>query len=90
MQKELDQTIFPLCHRLDGQRLLSLYQMCLMNREGMYQALKSELNVRYQLVLPIGDYLTFLHEVKQYVTDSPVTVPQFQPPSFHPQICHIL
>ena len=42
--------------------------MCLTNRESMYQALKFELNVRHQSVLPIGDYLTFLHEMKFLTT----------------------
>ena len=64
LQKELDKTMYLLCHRLDGSRLLTLYEMCLMNRESMYQALKYELSVRNQLLLPIGDYLTFLHEIK--------------------------
>ncbi len=52
---------------MDGDRVLQLYDMCLMNRESMYQSLKFELNERHHTLLPIADYLNFLHEIKLYV-----------------------
>ena len=63
----LSNTILPLCTRLDGHCLLQLYEMCLINRESMYQSLKFELNERHRTLLPIADYLTFLHEIKLYL-----------------------
>lgn len=33
----------------------------------MYQSLKYELNERHHVLLPIADYLNFLHEIKPYI-----------------------
>lgn len=41
--------------------------MCLTNRESMYQSLKFELQEKHHTLLPIADYLNFLHEIKAYV-----------------------
>ncbi|CAF1224002.1 unnamed protein product [Adineta steineri] len=67
MKIKLDKTILLLCTHMDGHRLLELYEMCLINRESMYQSLKFELNEIYHTLLLISDYLTFLHEIKFYV-----------------------
>ncbi|CAF1535718.1 unnamed protein product, partial [Rotaria sordida] len=61
---DLDKTILLLCPRVDGYRLLQLYEMCLMNRESMYPSLKYELSAKHHILLPIDDYLTFLQEMK--------------------------
>ncbi|CAF1061755.1 unnamed protein product [Adineta ricciae] len=63
----LKNTLFIICMKLDGYRLLQLYEMCMINRESMFQTLKSELGEQHQKSLPIADYLTFLHEIKKYV-----------------------
>jgi len=59
---------------MDGHHLLELYQMCLINRESMYQSLKFELNERYHTLLPIADYINFLQEIKQYVPSTSANV----------------
>ncbi|CAF0872252.1 unnamed protein product [Rotaria sordida] len=63
----LDNTMFLLCSQLDGHRLLELYDICMINRESMYQSLKGELADVHHRSLPISDYLTFLHEIKPYL-----------------------
>jgi hypothetical protein len=86
----LGNTILPLCTRLDGHRLLQLYEMCLINRESMYQSLKFELNERHHTLLPIADYLTFLHEIKLYVALNTTNIKNEQP-SFLPFVlCNIM
>ena len=85
----MEKTIFSLCPHFDGSRLLSLYEMCLMNRESMYQSLKFELHSRHQRLLPIGDYLTFLHEIKQYVPTTPSNVRTRQSSPLNLTFCSI-
>ncbi|UJR19284.1 hypothetical protein I4U23_022413 [Adineta vaga] len=63
----LRNTLFIICMKLNGHRLLQLYEMCMMNRESMFQTLKSELNEQHHTSFPIADYLTFLDEIKKYV-----------------------
>jgi hypothetical protein len=46
----------------------------MINRESMFQTLKSELNEQHHKSLPIADYLTFLHEIKKYVPLHTVSV----------------
>ncbi|CAM4986089.1 unnamed protein product, partial [Rotaria socialis] len=75
LRMKLGTTILPLCTRLDGDRLLQLYEMCLSNRESMYQSLKFELNERYHTLLPIADYITFLHNIKAYIPSNAITYP---------------
>jgi hypothetical protein len=70
----LKNTLFIICMKLDGHRLLQLYEMCMINRESMFQTLKSELNEQHHKSLPIADYLTFLHEIKKYVPLHTVSV----------------
>ncbi len=60
---------------MDGHRLLQVYEMCMMNRESMFQSLKAELAEGHHQLLPIEDYVTFLHEVKKYV---PLTSARFK------------
>lgn len=62
-----DTTIYLICDGIDGPRLIHLYEMCLINRESMFQSLKLELNQRFQKLLPIIDYLNFLHELQQFL-----------------------
>ncbi|CAF4886064.1 unnamed protein product [Rotaria sp. Silwood1] len=55
------------CYKPDGWLGIMLYEMCMINRESMYQSLKSELaNVHYR-TLTITDYVTFLHEIQRYI-----------------------
>ncbi|CAF3647153.1 unnamed protein product [Rotaria sp. Silwood1] len=74
LQTGLGNTILPLCTRVDGQRLLQLYEMCLINSESMYQSLKFELSERHHTLLPIADYLSFLHETKLYLPSTSTNV----------------
>ncbi|CAF1528399.1 unnamed protein product, partial [Rotaria sordida] len=67
-----------LCLRLDGHRLLQLYEICMINRESMYQSLKSELVNVHQKTLTISNYVTFLHEIQRYI---PLTRTISQPAS---------
>ena len=90
VQRKLDETILSLCQRMDGHRLLNLYEMCLMNRESMYQSLKYELNSRHQILLPVGDYLTFLHEIRQYVPLTSSNVAKTQPSPSPSTFCNLL
>jgi hypothetical protein len=55
---------------MNGYHLLQLYEICLINRESMYQALKFELNQQHHILLPIYDYIIFLHEIKKYLPQS--------------------
>ncbi|CAF1276374.1 unnamed protein product [Rotaria sordida] len=64
-----------LCLRLNGHRLLQFYEICMINRESMYQSLKSELANVHQKMLTISDYVTFLHEIQRYI---PLTRTIFQ------------
>ncbi|CAF1620348.1 unnamed protein product [Adineta ricciae] len=66
-QIKLEHSILHLCTYMDGHRLLHLYEMCLLNRESMYQSLKFELNERYRIFLSVTDYISFLDEIKFYV-----------------------
>ncbi len=59
---------------MDGHRLLQLYEMCMINRESMFQALKTEVTEVHHKLLPINDYLTFLHEIKKYVPLNPARI----------------
>lgn len=70
IQQGIAHSFLPLCQHVDGFRLQHLYEMCLSNRESMYQALKHELNERYRRLLPIADYLTFLQSTKSFVPTS--------------------
>jgi hypothetical protein len=90
LREELDTTIFPLCKRLDGTRLVHLYEMCLMNRESMYQSLKLELNSRCQLLLPVGEYITFLHALKPYIPVTSSNGSTTQSSLFSFEFCNIL
>jgi len=63
----LKNTLLIICMKLNGHRLLQLYQMCIINRESMFQTLKNELNEQYHTSFPIADYLTFLDEIKKYI-----------------------
>lgn len=63
----LQNTLLILCMRMDGHRLLHLYEMCMINRESMFQSLKVELAEEHYKLLPIADYVTFLDEIKKYV-----------------------
>jgi hypothetical protein len=53
--------------RMDGYRLLQLYEMCMINRESMFRSLKDELAETHQKLLPIDHYVTFIHKLKIYV-----------------------
>ncbi|UJR08402.1 hypothetical protein I4U23_012672 [Adineta vaga] len=66
-QIRLENSILLLCSSIDGQRLLNLYEMCLLNRETMYQSLKFELNEKHHVLLPVADYICFLDEIQYYV-----------------------
>jgi hypothetical protein len=85
-QIKLNKTILPLCSNMNGQHLLQLYEICLINRESMYQSLKFELNQQHQTLLPIADYIYFLHQIKQYV---PLNTTE-QSSSFSLTLCNIV
>lgn len=63
----LQDTMLLLARHVDGPRLLQLYEMCLINRESMYQSLKFELNESFNKLLPISHYLTFLQQIAPYI-----------------------
>ena len=67
---DLGETMLPLCPDINGPRLRDLYEMCLINRESMYQSLKFELNQQHHTLLPIAHYLRFLNEIKPYILKS--------------------
>ncbi|CAF3897098.1 unnamed protein product [Rotaria sordida] len=90
LRMELSDTILPLCTRVDGHRLLRLYEMCLINPESMYQSLKFELGERHHILLPIADYLTFLHEVKLYVPSTSTNVATARSSSLDSSICNAM
>ncbi|CAF0818295.1 unnamed protein product [Rotaria sordida] len=90
LRMELSDTILPLCTRVDGHRLLRLYEMCLINPESMYQSLKFELGERHHTLLPIADYLTFLHEVKLYVPSTSTNVTTARSSSLDSSICNAM
>ena len=56
---------------MDGHCLLHMYEMCMMNRESMFQSLKAELAEKHKQLLPIGDYIIFLRETKKYIPFTP-------------------
>ncbi|CAF4652522.1 unnamed protein product, partial [Rotaria socialis] len=89
LTNELDNTMLLLCLRLDGCCLLQLYEMCMMNRESMYQSLKAELADVHHTTLPISDYLTFLHQIKRYVPLTPVVTKTNQSPFPPSTVCNL-
>ncbi|CAF1575092.1 unnamed protein product [Rotaria magnacalcarata] len=90
LTNELDNTMLLLCLRLDGCCLLQLYEMCMMNRESMYQSLKAELADVHHTTLPISDYLTFLHQIKRYVPLTPVVTKTNQSPFPPSTVCNLM
>jgi hypothetical protein len=86
---KLGNTILPLCPHMNGHHLLQLYEMCLINRESMYQSLKFELNEKHHVLLPIADYITFLHEIKRYIPVNSTNVKTAQPSSLSLTFCNI-
>jgi hypothetical protein len=75
---------------MDGQRLLQLYEMCMINRESMFQTLKAELIEIHHKSLPINDYITFLHEIKKYVPLTPARPKTTQPDPISSAICGLM
>ncbi len=67
LRMRLENTMLLLCTHMDGHHLLQLYEICLINRESMYQSLKFELNEKHHTLLPIADYITFLLEIKFFI-----------------------
>ncbi|CAF3520207.1 unnamed protein product [Rotaria sp. Silwood1] len=86
----LDNTLLLLCSRLDGHRLLQLYEICMINRESMYQSLKGELANIHHRTLPIGDYLTFLHEIKRYIPLTDTICQSTSSPLSSPTMCKLM
>ena len=86
----LQHTLLNLCTRMDGYRLLQLFEMCMSNRESMYQSLKAELSAAHHGLLSIGDYLTFLHEIKKYVPHTPAKTTIQQPDTASSMICNVM
>ena len=76
---KLNQTILPLCSNMNGEHLNQLYEICLINRESMYQSLKFELNQRHQILLPIEDYISFIIHIKQYIQNNKTQQSNFTP-----------
>jgi hypothetical protein len=75
---------------MDGHRLLQLYEMCMINRESMFQSLKAELVEEHHKALPIVDYVTFLHEIKKYVPLTPIKFRTVQSDSVPSAICSVM
>jgi hypothetical protein len=86
----LENTLLILCIRMDGHGLLHLYEMCMINRESMFQSLKFELTEEHHKLLPIADYVTFLNKIKIYV---PLTSAKFrnaQSDAVSSAICNVM
>ena len=75
---------------MDGYRLLQLYEMCMINRESMFQSLKVELAEVHQKLLPIDDYVTFLHKLKIYVPINTIKFRTTQPEPISSVVCTIM
>ncbi|CAF3917384.1 unnamed protein product [Adineta steineri] len=86
----LKDTLHILCSRMDGHRLIHLYEMCMMNRESMFQSLKIELVEGHHKLLPINDYVTFLHEIKKYVPLTYVPLKTVQPERISTAVCNVM
>ncbi|CAF0750579.1 unnamed protein product [Adineta steineri] len=86
----LGNTLLPLLTCMDGHRLLQLYEICLLNRESMYQSLKFELNEKHRVLLPIADYLNFLHEIKFYIPSNSSNVKTTQYSLLSLTFCNVL
>lgn len=67
MELKLGETVLPLCRNVDGPRLKDFHEMCMINRESMYQSLKHELHCQHKTLLPVSDYLTFIHEIRRFL-----------------------
>lgn len=61
-----------------------------MNRESMYQSLKFELNEKHHVLLPIADYITFLHEIKLYIPLTPPIGKLSESSLFSFTVCNVL
>jgi hypothetical protein len=76
--------------QMDGYRLLQLYEMCMINRESMFQSLKAELAEAHSKLLPIADYVTFLHKLKIYVPIIPIKFRTAQSDPVSSVVCNIM
>ena len=86
----LSYTFLPLCTNMNGYQLVEFYEICLINRESMFQSLKFEMNEKHHVLLPIADYITFLHEMKSYVPMTNALVKSSGSSFFSLTICNIL
>jgi hypothetical protein len=76
--------------QIDGYRSLQLYEICMMNRESMFQSLKAKLTETHHKLLLINDYLTFLHELNKYISLTPTKLKTTQAESVPSKICSVM
>ena len=86
------ESFLPICDRMNGKRLIGLYQMCLTNSPVMFQSLNNQLamnkTAEKKHLMEISEYLQFLEDLKPFV---PVSIEKKEvPTNTQSSICAIL
>jgi hypothetical protein len=68
LDKQLNE-IVPICQLMDGQTLVELYKMCILNSPVMLQTLRCETKELHSGFLSTNVYLIFLREMKHLVSE---------------------
>ncbi len=68
------ENFLPICNRMNGKRLVGMYQMCLNNSPIMFQSLNNQLiltkTAEKKHLIEICEYLQFLEDLKPFVPAS--------------------
>jgi hypothetical protein len=68
------ESFLPICGKMNGTRLVGLYQMCMTNSPVMFQSLNNQLAVKNigekKYLIEILEYLKFLEDLKPFVPAS--------------------
>jgi len=89
-QIKLDHNFYYLCSNMTGESLLQIYEMCLLDRQSMYQTFKAELNFKYQILLPIADYILFIQRIQPFIDKQTLQRVQRHSTQFYFTFCNIL
>jgi hypothetical protein len=85
------ESFLPICARMNGKRLVGLYQMCTTNSPVMFQSLNNQLAVtnieEKRYLIEISEYLQFLEDLKPFV---PVSHEKKEVIAHQSSVCAIL
>lgn len=88
MEMKLEKSFLLLCPDMNGNDLFELYQMCLINRESMFQSLKHQLNQQHHTLFQISDYIHFLTRIKSFIPTNQIQ--SKSKPSYSFTFCNLI